>query len=128
MGRLGDVDSRVRMVKIVERLPPYMQSRWRTYAVDMLDRSHKYHGIAELSTFLDRLAREQNDPVFGLQGMGQRTDQLQSRQRKSSASFIIKISDDHNVARYSSDAGITNDSQVSPSSTTKFREKFHKYI
>ena len=128
MGRLEDVDSRVRMVKIVERLPPYMQSRWRTYAVDMLDRSHKYPGIAELSTFLDRLAREQNDPVFGLQGKGQRTDQLQSRQRKSSASFIIKTSDDHNVARYSSDAGITNESDISPSSTTKFREKFHKYI
>ena len=66
MGRLGDVDSRVWIVKIEERLPPYMQSRWRTYAIDVLDRSHKYPGIAKLSTFRDRLAREQNDPVLGL--------------------------------------------------------------
>ena len=42
MGRLDEVDSRVRLVKLVGRLPPYIQGRWRKQVIEQRDRSGTY--------------------------------------------------------------------------------------
>ena len=65
MNMLGEIDSRLRMVKIVRRLPVHLQSRWRKIAIESLDTIHRYPDIEKLVSFLDRAARELNDPVFG---------------------------------------------------------------
>ena len=65
MGRLNEVEDRSRMVALVQRLPLYIQGRWRKEAVHTLDRIGRYPGVQQLVTFLDKVSREVNDPVFG---------------------------------------------------------------
>ena len=65
MGKLNEMDSRIRMVKIIERLPLYLQSRWRKEAVKMVERTGDYPNIDELVKFLSMAAKEANDPIFG---------------------------------------------------------------
>ena len=66
MNKLNDIDSRGGMLKILDRLPAYLQSRWRRTAVESLDRIGRYPNIEELARFLQKIAREMNDPVFGV--------------------------------------------------------------
>ena len=60
-----EIDTRIRMVNIVSRLPFNLQGRWRKIAVETLDVSQRYPNIKSLVQFLDKVARESNDPVFG---------------------------------------------------------------
>jgi len=66
MDMLGEIDSRLRMSRIVKRLPSWLQSRWRKLVMDELDFTGRYPNILRLVQFLDKVAREVNDPVFGL--------------------------------------------------------------
>ena len=92
MGRLEEIDSRVRMVKIVQRLPVYLQSRWRKEAVNMKDRLGQYPNIRCLVEFLDKVANEMNDPVFGAVGRHQEPKSTR-RQEKSFKSFAVQASE-----------------------------------
>ena len=65
MKMIGEIDTRLRMVKIVNRLPLYIQGRWRQNAVKCLEMSGRYSNITSFVDFLERIAREVNDPVFG---------------------------------------------------------------
>ncbi|XP_064653297.1 uncharacterized protein LOC135503579 [Lineus longissimus] len=66
MNCIGEIDTRSRVVQIVERLPLFLKSRWRKLAVDKVVKDKVYPGIQELVNFLQRVAREANDPVFGV--------------------------------------------------------------
>ncbi len=57
MGRLSEIDTRVRMVKILDRLPLFLQARWRHEAVREADNTGVYPGILRLVDFLDSAAR-----------------------------------------------------------------------
>ncbi|XP_064632781.1 uncharacterized protein LOC135491065 [Lineus longissimus] len=65
MNKLNEIDSQDRMVKVVSRLPVYLQSRWRKKAFESKDSKDRYPTFEELSRFLDRVADEACDPVFG---------------------------------------------------------------
>ncbi|XP_068717287.1 uncharacterized protein [Montipora capricornis] len=66
MDKLEEIDTRRSMVKIVERLPQLLQSRWRRLAVKSLETANSYPSIAELVSFVSEAAREVTDPVFGV--------------------------------------------------------------
>ena len=66
LDRINDIDSQGGMLKIIDRLPLYLQSRWRRNAVDFLDRYNKYPNIEDLAKFLEKVAREVTDPIFGV--------------------------------------------------------------
>ena len=83
MGMLNQVDSRVRMVQIVNRLPLYLQSRWRKEAVQKKQRTGTYPGMGEFVIFLNSVASEINDPVFGI--VQQKQQQPKNKPRKSSS-------------------------------------------
>ena len=89
MGRLNEIDSRVRMVKIVERLPFYLQSRWRKEAVGMKAKSGMYPNIENLVEFLDRTSNEMNDPVFGTL---HKEPKPKPKTRKHGTSFTVQAS------------------------------------
>ena len=55
----------LRMVKIIERLPMHLQSRWCKEAVRSKETEGKYPDILVVLEFLDRMSKEMNDPVFG---------------------------------------------------------------
>ena len=67
MNRLDEVDTRGRLVKLMNRLPLYLQGRWRKEAVTTCERTGRYPNIDAFLKFLERLAREASDPVFGYQ-------------------------------------------------------------
>ena len=66
MGKISEVDTRSRLVKLVERLPFHLQNRWRREAVSERERSGTYPGIESFVKFLDDVTRELSDPVFGI--------------------------------------------------------------
>ena len=66
LNMLSEIDSRLRMVRILDRVPHYIQGRWRKFAVDTVESTGHYPDIECLLTFLERVSREANDPVFGL--------------------------------------------------------------
>ncbi|KAK4329183.1 hypothetical protein Pmani_000412 [Petrolisthes manimaculis] len=65
IGKLSEIDTRTIMVKILEQLPLFVQSRWRTTAIRTLDEYGQYPNIAMFVEFLEQVAKEVNDPVFG---------------------------------------------------------------
>ena len=66
MSKLEEIDTRRSMVKIVERLPQSLQSRWRKLVDKTLEATGKYPSIAKLTHFVSEAAREATDPVFGV--------------------------------------------------------------
>ncbi|XP_022102428.1 uncharacterized protein LOC110985607 [Acanthaster planci] len=65
MGKLEEIDTKRSLGAIVRRLPQVLQSKWRSKAVTILDDTGRYPGINKLMDFLDKSAREANDPVYG---------------------------------------------------------------
>ena len=66
LGRYDEIDTRGKMIEVMQKLPLFMQSRWRKEAVSYLERTGGYPGIEHLVCFIDKMAREQNDPIFGV--------------------------------------------------------------
>jgi hypothetical protein len=65
MGKLNEVNSQTNLLKITERLPVYLQNRWRKEARDIRVRRQAAPSIEDLAAFITRAAEEANDPVFG---------------------------------------------------------------
>jgi len=65
MGKLSEVDSRTRLIQLVERLPLYLQNSWRKKAVDARTKYDAYPNIEEFSTFIEETASYATDPAFG---------------------------------------------------------------
>jgi len=78
IGMLSEIDTRTRMVKIVSRLPLYLQSKWRHLAVKQLESSARYPDIKKLVEFIESAAPELNDPVFGYHDSGAAVSEQQS--------------------------------------------------
>ena len=70
MNKLDAIDTKRSLGLIVKRLPhytPYLQAKWRSKAVGILDETGRYPNIVKLVEFLNKAAREANDPVYGLE-------------------------------------------------------------
>ncbi len=97
MGRVDEIDTRGRMVLLVQRLPFYLQTRWRKTAVDFREQHGNYPCIDQLMLFLDRAAREATDPVFGALGK-ERKDNKESKakgnNRSSATCYNVKSEND----------------------------------
>ena len=72
MNQLEEIDTRRSLGVIVKRLPQYLQSKWRTTAVNNLEETGRYPGIEKLVQFLMKSAREANDPVYGFKDTRER--------------------------------------------------------
>ena len=68
MNKLYEVESQDRMVKIMGRLPLHLQTRWRKDACKVRDQTGRYPDFGRFVTFLNIVAKEANDPVFGKVG------------------------------------------------------------
>lgn len=62
---LDEIDTRSRMIQILDRLSVFIQTRWRSHAISYLDFSGRYPNIEMFADLIDNTAREANDPVFG---------------------------------------------------------------
>jgi hypothetical protein len=91
MDRLEEIDSRVRMVKIVQRLPMYLQSRWTRLSVSVKERTGVYPDILNLVDFLDTVAKEANDPIFGAPALHHEPKTKQMKPKKQGKSFNVQV-------------------------------------
>ncbi|XP_077997424.1 uncharacterized protein LOC144450652 [Glandiceps talaboti] len=93
--RLNDVDSQERMVKVMSRLPIYLQSRWRKQAYKTKKDRARYPDFQECVEFLEMVAEEACDPVFGkieIQARGKVDKGRKSVARGKGASFNVQAS------------------------------------
>ena len=88
MDKLQEIDTRIRMVRIVERLPHFLQNRWRKEAVHTKETKGDYPGVRSLVEFLDRVSKEINDPIFGTHSRNSKP-----KTGKQVTSFSVKASE-----------------------------------
>ena len=79
MGRLPEIDTQHTIVDITDRLPRYLQLRWKKQALEKRRQCGLYPDILELSTFMTNVAEEANDPVYGNQQMWDKRDKQKAR-------------------------------------------------
>ena len=65
LGQVSEVDSRIRMQQLHERLPSYHQHAWRRKAIAFKTYNGTYPGINEFLVYLEQTSAEAIDPVFG---------------------------------------------------------------
>lgn len=65
MGNLVEVNSQKVLVKIVERMPLYLQTRWRKEVRNIRKNKDRMPDVADLLAFVEDAAEELNDPVYG---------------------------------------------------------------
>jgi hypothetical protein len=97
MKRLQEVESQDRMVSIMLRLPMYLQSRWRKEAYRTRQRKDRYPSFLEFVEWLEMVAGEANDPVFGACSRADKTPTPKLRdskggQKKPVSSFNVQAS------------------------------------
>ena len=63
---LGELESQSNLKKIMDRLPGYVQNRWRTKAAKVKRKEHRLPGIKDVVVFLEAVAFEATDPIFGV--------------------------------------------------------------
>ena len=62
MNKVGEIDNRIRMVKVCDRLPFHLQNRWRKEAVKKKEEFGTYPNIEDLVFFIDRAAKKAQRP------------------------------------------------------------------
>ena len=87
MNMLQEIDTRCRMLKMLERLPFHITGSWRKEAVQHLEQYGRYPDVERFSVFLDRVAREINDHVFGVK------HQMPERRGIKGSNFNAQASD-----------------------------------
>ena len=65
MGKLSEIDNQTNLVKIVEKLPTYLQNRWKQEVRKLGERSNRRPQFGDIVSFVDKAAQEANDPVYG---------------------------------------------------------------
>ena len=66
MNLLTEVDTRSRLVTLMNRLPSNLISRWRKKAIAILEDTERHASITDFLQFLVKMTKEASDPVFGL--------------------------------------------------------------
>ena len=66
MNKLEEINNQTNMLKIVEKLPLYLQNSWRKEARDARVQRNEIPGILHLTAFIERAAEIANDPVYGM--------------------------------------------------------------
>ena len=63
-GRLHQINNEDRIIKILQRLPVYIKSRWQKLVQDIREQGRDPN-IQDLKILIKAVAKEKNDPVFG---------------------------------------------------------------
>jgi len=98
MGKPTEVNPQVRMVKIVSRLPVYLQSRWRKKAYEARESRDSYMRFTEMVEFMERVSDEACDPVFGKIDAPRKPDAQRKPDKgglwgKSASRFNVQVED-----------------------------------
>ncbi|XP_064633628.1 uncharacterized protein LOC135491586 [Lineus longissimus] len=73
MDKLSEVGNRRCVVKLDEKLPLYLQNRFRKIANEMHVNRSRYPSFKEFAKIFDTASKEANDPVFGISARAKAT-------------------------------------------------------
>lgn len=93
IGFVSEVSTQSVLVKIVQRLPSFAKGRWMKQVQVIKGKQKRFPNIEDLATFVEQIAEEANDPVFG--GIMHQSGNKPIPNRKSevgSASFNTSVS------------------------------------
>ena len=62
---LMEIDTQGNLLRIVSKLPGYLQARWRSKVADIKENDNRLPTLVDLVKFVERAALEAADPVFG---------------------------------------------------------------
>ena len=65
LNQLAELNSQQTITAVVERLPTYIKNDWRKQATRMKRKEGRYPNFSELVCFLQDVADDANDPVYG---------------------------------------------------------------
>ena len=65
MGHESEMNFQTFLVQIVERLPMYLRYRWIRKTKDIFKNENRQPSMADMVSFVDDAADEENDPVYG---------------------------------------------------------------
>ena len=93
LGMLDQISNRRELIKIVERLPYHLRSRWLRQVKHIRD-NNRNPNIMDVVNFINDVAEEMNDPVFGtlLQSGVKANRTSPSRQVPSKGNFATSVS------------------------------------
>ena len=83
MNILNEVDTRTRLVKLMNRLPAHLISRWRKKVLQNKREHGIYPNIAGFLEFLEECTMEASDTVFGLWAQQHDSKQSQTNQQRN---------------------------------------------
>ena len=62
---LMEIETQGNLLRIVSKLPGYLQARWRSKVADIKENDNRLPTLVDLVKFVERAALEATDPVFG---------------------------------------------------------------
>ena len=65
MGKLQEINNQHTLVRFIEKLPKYLQIKWRGKAREIRTFCRRSPDISDVVVFVEAAAEEANDPVFG---------------------------------------------------------------
>ena len=100
MNACHEINNQATLLKIIERLPTYLQSRWKR-EVGVMRAKSKSPDINDVVTFVVNAAAEANDPVYGHLNCTGRAEMMKQRHHTSTSasaprgtSLVVSCSDD----------------------------------
>ena len=65
MGSIAEISSQGTLVKIIQRLPYFMQNKWRSRVFQIRKQGARNPNIHDITDFVSEVAEAANDPVYG---------------------------------------------------------------
>lgn len=115
MRKLNEIDSQDRMAMVTYRLPVYLRTRWQKKVIDIKEAKKRYPNFEELSQYLDRIAEEACDPVFGRIGVQKpkgKAEEKTLKKGKTASNFSVQAKEATNTSSsrpHSKDTSQTED-------------------
>ena len=72
-GHLQEINCQTTLVKVVGRLPPYLQNRWKKQAMQIRRQQDRNPDIGNIAQFVLDAAEEANDPIYGMMSEPQKS-------------------------------------------------------
>jgi hypothetical protein len=89
IGCMSEVDNQKTLLRIIERLPKYLQERWLKVAHDIRSSAKKkIPTIDDVLKFIRQVADERNDPIYGR--LADRPSANSQENRKTSMNAVIR--------------------------------------
>jgi len=83
--RVGEIDTQSSIAEILNRLQPFVHTRWRKEVAKTKRHYGGYPDLGHFIDFIEELAEEQNDPIYGVDSVFRTKVQKEIKPKKTSS-------------------------------------------